>query len=107
MQLQDGFVLALERAGIDVLDSTDVAKRLAGAPELLGCETSPCLKRTGDLLGVPFVIRVKVDNVGNSYKMTARLFSTQGAAPAALLLWLQWRRRSRNTAIQSVKQAPA
>jgi hypothetical protein len=84
MQLQDGFVLALVRAGIDVLDSTDVAKRLAGAPELQGCETSPCLKRTGDLLGVPFVIRVKVDNVGNSYKMTARLFSTQGAAPAAL-----------------------
>jgi hypothetical protein len=84
MQLQDGFVLALVRAGIDVLDSTDVAKRLAGAPELQGCETSPCLKRTGDLLGVPFVIRVKVDNEGNSYKMTARLFSTQGAAPAAL-----------------------
>jgi hypothetical protein len=84
MQLQDGFVLALVRAGIDVLDSTDVAKRLAGAPELQGCETSPCLKRTGDLLGVPFVIRVKVDNAGNSYKMTARLFSTQGAAPAAL-----------------------
>ena len=84
MQLQDGFVLALVRAGIDVLDSSDVAKRLAGAPELQGCETSPCLKRTGDLLGVPFVIRVKVDNVGNSYKMTARLFSTQGAAPAAL-----------------------
>jgi hypothetical protein len=84
MQLQDGFVLALVRAGIDVLDSSDVAKRLAGAPELQGCETSPCLKRTGDLLGVPFVIRVKVDNAGNSYKMTARLFSTQGAAPAAL-----------------------
>jgi hypothetical protein len=84
MQLQDGFVLALVRAGIDVLDSSDVAKRLADAPELQGCETSPCLKRTGDLLGVPFVIRVKVDNDGNSYKMTARLFSTQGAAPAAL-----------------------
>ena len=84
MQLQDGFVLALVRAGIDVLDSTDVAKRLASAPELQGCETSPCLKRTGDLLGVLFVIRVKVDNDGNSYKMTARLFSTQGAAPAAL-----------------------
>jgi hypothetical protein len=84
MQLQDGFVLALVRAGIDVIDAADVAKRLTGAPELQGCETSPCLKRTGDLLGVPFVIRVKVDNVGNSYKMTARLFSTQGAAPAAL-----------------------
>jgi hypothetical protein len=84
MQLQDGFVLALVRAGIDVIDSADVAKRLAGAPELQGCETSPCLKRTGEMLGVPFVIRVKVDNDGNSYKMTARLFSTQGAAPAAL-----------------------
>jgi hypothetical protein len=84
MQLQDGFVLALVRAGIDVLDSTDVAKRLAGAPELQGCETSPCLKRTGESAGRPVRHPVKVDNVGNSYKMTARLFSTQGAAPAAL-----------------------
>jgi hypothetical protein len=84
MQLQDGFVLALVRAGIDVIDAGDVAKRLAREPELQGCETSPCLKRTGDLLGVPFVIRVKVENTGNSYKMTARLFSTEGAAPAAL-----------------------
>jgi hypothetical protein len=84
MQLQDGFVLGLVRGGVDVLDSSDVAKRLAGKPELEGCETSPCLKRLGELLAVRYVIRVRVSLTGNSYKMTARLFAVEGATPAAL-----------------------
>jgi hypothetical protein len=91
MQLQDGFVLGLVRGGIDVLYATDVAKRLGGAPELVGCETSPCLKRLGELLGVRYVIRVRVALTGNSYKMTARLFSVEGAAPAALPIAAQSR----------------
>ena len=84
MQLQDGFVLGLLRAGIDVIDSADVEKRLAGSPELKGCDSSPCLKRAGELLGARYALRVKVALTGNSYTMTTRLFSTQGAAPAAL-----------------------
>jgi hypothetical protein len=84
MQLQDGFVLGLVRGGVDVLYSSDVAKRLAGKPELEGCETSPCLKRLGELLAVRYVIRVRVSLTGNSYKMTARLFAVEGATPGAL-----------------------
>ncbi len=84
MQLQDGFVLGFVRAGIDVLDPADVSRRLAGTPELQNCETSPCLKRLGTALGVRFVLRVRVQVSGTSYKMSARLFSTEGAAPAAL-----------------------
>jgi hypothetical protein len=90
-QLQDGFVLGLVRGGIDVLDAEDVAKKLAEAPELEKCETSPCLKRLGEALAVPFVIRVRISVAGNSYKMTARLFSTEGIAPAALPLAAQSR----------------
>jgi hypothetical protein len=86
MQLQDGFVLGLVREGIDVLDVGDVGKRLMAKPELQKCETSPCLKRLGDVLKVRFVLRVRTTVSGNSYKMTARLFSTEGAAPAALPL---------------------
>jgi hypothetical protein len=84
MQLQDGFVIGLVRSGIDVVDSADVDKKLAGSPELKGCESSPCLKRAGELLGARFALRVRVALTGNSYKMAARLFSTEGAAPAAL-----------------------
>jgi hypothetical protein len=84
MQLQDGFVLGLVRAGFDVADFADVSKKLASSPELIGCESSPCLKRTGDLLAAPYALRVRVSLTGNNYRMTARLFSTQGAAPAAL-----------------------
>jgi hypothetical protein len=84
MQLQDGFVLGLVRGGLDVIDSNDVDKKLAGSPELKGCESSPCLKRAGELLKARYALRVRVALTGNSYKMAARLFSTEGAAPAAL-----------------------
>jgi hypothetical protein len=86
LQLQDGFVLGLVRAGVQVLDPMDVSRRLESSPELKGCESSPCLKNLGHLLAVRYVLRVKVDVAGNSYKMVARLFSTEGDAPAALPL---------------------
>jgi hypothetical protein len=86
MQLRDGLLIGLVREGIDVIDSTDVTKQLATARELEGCETSPCLKRLGELLAVRYLIRVKIGLAGNSYRMTVRLFSTEGAAPAALPL---------------------
>ncbi len=84
MQLQDGFVLGLVRGGLDVIDSGDVEKQLVDAPELKGCASSPCLKRTGELLAARYALRVRVALTGNSYRMTARLFSTEGASPAAL-----------------------
>lgn len=86
LQLQDGFVLGLVRAGVQVLDPVDVGRQLEGTPELKGCESSPCLKNIGRLLSVRYVLRVKIDVAGNGYKMVARLFSTEGDAPAALPL---------------------
>jgi hypothetical protein len=84
LQLQDGFVLGLVRAGVQVLDPVDTGRRLESKPEVLGCESSACLKTMGQVLDVRYVVRVKVSANGNSYKMVARLFSTEGAAPAAL-----------------------
>jgi hypothetical protein len=84
LQLQDGFVLGLVRAGVHVIDPADTAKRLEGRPELHRCDTSPCLKEVGRLLEVGYVVRVRVEVAGNSYKAVGRLFSTQGAAPAVL-----------------------
>lgn len=84
LQLQDGFVLGLFRAGIPALDPVDVERKLPGSPELQGCDTSPCLKLLGQRLDVRFVLRVKVQATSNSYRMTARLFSTEGAIPAVI-----------------------
>jgi hypothetical protein len=86
LQLQDGFVLGLVRAGVQVIDPTDTVHKLEGHPELQHCDSSPCLKAIGQLLDVGYVVRVKIDVAGNSYKGVARLFSTEGAAPAALPL---------------------
>jgi hypothetical protein len=84
IQLQDGFVLGLVRAGVLVIDPADTAKRLDGHPELQRCDASPCLKSIGRLLDAGYIARVKVEVAGNSYKSVARLFSTEGAAPAVL-----------------------
>ncbi|HVV50938.1 MAG TPA: hypothetical protein VHO06_14825, partial [Polyangia bacterium] len=83
-QLQDGFVLGLVRAGIQVVDPGDTAHKLEGHPELQRCDASPCLKSIGQVLDVGYLVKVRVDVAGNSYKGVARLYSTEGAAPAAL-----------------------
>jgi hypothetical protein len=84
LQLQDGFVLGLVRSGLQVIDPADTAKKLEGHPELQRCDASPCLKAVGHLLEVGYIVRVKVDIAGNSYKTVGRLYSTEGATPAAL-----------------------
>jgi hypothetical protein len=84
LQLEDGFVLGLVRSGVQVIDAVDTAKKLDGHPELQHCDTSLCLKAIGLQLDVRYVARVRVDVAGNSYKIVARVFSTEGSAPAAL-----------------------
>lgn len=84
LQLQDGFVLGLVGGGLQVLDPVDLARRLEGNPELAACDSSACLKNIGRLLDVSYVVRVRVEVAGNSYRMAARLFSTEGSAPAVL-----------------------
>src|SRR3954469_16126712 len=57
LQLQDGFVLGFVRAGVQVIDPVDTAKRLEGHPELQHCDASPCLKAMGQLLEVGYVVK--------------------------------------------------
>jgi hypothetical protein len=83
MRLQDGFAVGLNRAApIYVLDSVDVARYIDIFPELQKCEGSICIKRLGQMLDVSHILRVTVAVTGNSYDMTARLFSTEGLSPA-------------------------
>jgi TolB-like protein len=84
LQLQDGFVQGLVRAGVQVFDTVDTSKKLEGHPELQHCDTSACLKAIGQQLDVRYVVRVRVEVAGNSYKSVARVFSTEGSAPASL-----------------------
>lgn len=90
-QLQDGFILGLVRAGVRVIDHEDLKNRLKGKPDLWACDTSPCLKQLGQELAVRYVVRVQVSITGNSYRMSARVFQTTGAAPAALPIETQSR----------------
>ncbi len=83
-QLQDGFILGLVRAGVRVIDSDDLKHRLKDDPDLLTCDTSPCLKRLGQAVAVRHIVQVQVQVTGNSYRMSARIYRTTGAAPAAM-----------------------
>ena len=92
MRLQDGFVVGLNRtAPIYVLDSVDVARYIDIFPELQQCEGSMCIKRLGQMLDVSHVVRVTVAVTGNSYDMTARLFSAEGSTPAGVPIDTQTR----------------
>jgi TolB-like protein len=92
MRLQDGFVVGLNRsAPIYVLDSVDVARYIDIFPELQQCEGSMCIKRLGQMLDVSHVVRVTVAVTGNSYDMTARLFSAEGTTPAGVPIDTQTR----------------
>ena len=71
LQLQDGFVVGLSRNGLQVLDSVDVGRRLRAHAELERCDTPLCLKRLGEVLEVRWLVRVRVNVTGNSYRMTA------------------------------------
>ena len=83
MRLQEGFAVGLTRTAlIYVLDSVDVARYIDIFPELQKCEGSLCIKRLGQMLDVSHILRVTVAVTGNSYDMTARLFSTEGLSPA-------------------------
>jgi hypothetical protein len=80
LQLQDGFGVGLTRAGVSVLDSVDVGRALQAHPELARCDSALCVKRLGEVLDVRFLIQPRVTVTGNSYRMTARLFRTDGDA---------------------------
>ncbi|MDZ4696829.1 MAG: hypothetical protein SGI86_16950 [Deltaproteobacteria bacterium] len=90
-QLQDGFVLGLVRNGVNVIDLEELSKRIADEPELLGCDSSPCLKRLGEMVNTRYVVRIEINADGNSYRMIARVYRTTGAAPAALPIETQSR----------------
>ena len=47
MQLRDGLLIGLLREGIDVIDSTDVAKQLASSPELAAVRDLTLPQATG------------------------------------------------------------
>jgi len=92
MRLQEGFAAGFTRtAPIYVLDSVDVARYIDILPELQKCEGSICIKRLGQMLDVSHILRVTVAVTGNSYDMTARLFSAEGTTPAGVPIDTQTR----------------
>ena len=66
-QLYSSLAGGLAAAGLAVVPRKEIGPGLAAAPGLVGCETSTCLKRVADLLGVRRIIRAHVEIFGSSY----------------------------------------
>lgn len=86
LQLKDAFQNGLLRSGVQVMDAAETAKRLEARPELQHCDTSVCIKALGVLLDARYLVRVKVEAAGNTFKAVARVFTTDGATPPELPL---------------------
>jgi hypothetical protein len=52
--------------GFDVVPTADVDRAIAAAPTIAGCDTTACLGRLAELLGVRRVVRAQLEVVGQS-----------------------------------------
>jgi len=74
----------LAAAGITVVSRAEIEQRLSVSPGLVGCETSPCLKRVAELLGVDRLVRAHVEVFGASYVFRVEDLGPDGAVRISL-----------------------
>ncbi|HEY3354831.1 MAG TPA: hypothetical protein VGQ83_16375 [Polyangia bacterium] len=74
----------LAAAGLAVVPRAEIERRLAAAPGLVGCETSPCLKRVAELLGVTRLVRVRIEVFGSSYVFRLEQLGPDGGPRGAV-----------------------
>ena len=78
LKLRDGLLLGFLNEAFPAMGLELVDKRLKDHAELRDCQDAPCLTALGGHLSVPYVAWIDVEQTGNNYKMTGRLYSTQG-----------------------------
>jgi hypothetical protein len=84
-QLDKSLAGGLYAAGWDVLSRTAVAKKLEGTPELVGCMTTTCLEKLGEMIGTSRFVRVRVAATGAAYTVELELLASDVAGPIARL----------------------
>lgn len=77
-ELRRSLLLGLAQAGFDVLSDEQAALAMAKAPGLAGCDMAVCLKRMGELLGIPQLVAATVEVVGSSrYSIMLSLYRAE------------------------------
>lgn len=61
----------LAAAGFEVVADEEQTQKLRTVPGLAGCETSACLKRLGEVLGVKAALKAQIEMIGSSRYLTS------------------------------------
>jgi len=88
----------LYSAGYDVVGRAEVAKKLRGARELVGCTTSTCLAKIRPLVGAEKFVRARVESQGSSFTVSLELYAPD--APGGLM-----RRQEQSCAVCTINEA--
>ncbi len=78
-QLDKSLSGGLYAAGWEVVAREDVAKKLKGSPELIGCVTTTCLEEIGEMVGTSRFVRVRITAAGATYTIEIELFAADVA----------------------------
>lgn len=97
-QLDRSLAGGLYAAGYEVVGRDEVAEKLRGAPELVGCLTTTCLERIGALVGASRFVRAHVETAGAAYTFELELLGAE--ASGAVL-----RRVERHCAVCTIAEA--
>lgn len=80
-QLERSLAGGLYLGGWEVLSRDEVLRALRDAPELIGCISTSCLERIGELVGAKRFVRARVEASGAAYAMEITLLGpdTEGS----------------------------
>jgi hypothetical protein len=78
-QLDKSLAGGLFKAGWEVVTRTQVARKLEGSPELVGCSTTTCLEAIGEMVGTSRFVRVRVSATGAAYTVEIELLAADVA----------------------------
>lgn len=78
-QLDKSLAGGLFKAGWEVVTRTQVARKLEGSPELVGCTTTTCLEQIGEMVGTSRFVRVRVAATGAAYTVEIELLAADVA----------------------------
>jgi hypothetical protein len=78
-QLDKSLAGGLASAGYGIVARDEVAKKLKSSPQLVGCVTTTCLARVGDVVKATRFIRARVEANGAAYTIDLELLGADGA----------------------------
>lgn len=73
----------LEAAGFEVVSPAELQRALSGTTGLVNCDSTPCLRRIGELTNARYVVRAELEQTGDNWRMAIEVVDVQDQSTAA------------------------